>query len=394
MTSMNDDAAASDQDARAGSGSVDSPVEAPEEGAPSGITQEDTTAHGAPAPAPAQTPRSDLDKWLNRAIGATVVVLVLFAAYFGYSYYLAQKQARLSNPALQVVDQVQKLVDAKPNDASLRARLGEALAAAGDTNNAKAQLIAAVKIDPKFAGAYQDLAQIALVEKDNANAEVYLKRLLDLTSTGDYQGVNERREFALFNLGELTLSQKRWLDAIGYLNEAIRIRKDASDSYLRLGQAYLGSGDASTAMDNVNIALKFDPKYPEAHYFRGTLYVAKGDKVDAAWDFRAALDGAPDNAQAQSALAALGTFDSWMQQAQGAFTDGDLPVAVNAVSIARSIEPTSYEAAMLHGRILVQQGEYSGAVDAFTIALKIRPSDPAAASALKSATASSKKGAK
>lgn len=338
--------------------------------------------------------RSGLDLWLGRAIWGVLGLLAIVGGFFGYSAYQAQQQARLASPALQLVDQVQKMVDKNPGDETLRARLGEALAAAGNLNEAKAQLIAAVKINPKYAGAYQDLAQIAIIEKDNPNIVLYLNKLLDVTAVGQYQNFNERREFAFFNLGELALAQKRWTDAIGYFNAALKIRKDASDTYLRLAQAYQGSGDLVAAMEQANISLQFDPKFPEAHYVRGTIYLANKDTVNAAWDFRAALDGAPDNQQALDALSKLGKFDDWMARAQSAFTDGDLKVAVDAVSIARSINPKSYAAAMLHGRILDQQGYYADAVDAYTIALKITPGDKAAAAALKNSQSLAKKGSK
>ena len=372
--------------------SPDTPVESPAMGdAPA---SDAVGADEARASRSRKAKASGSDLMLTRAIQAVVVILVLFAAYFGYSYYQAQQQARLSNPALEVVDQVQKLVDKSPNNAALRVRLGEALAAAGDSNTAKAQLLAALKIDPKTVGAYQDLAEIALTEKNTADAEIYLKKLLDVTADGQFQNINDRREFAFFNLGEITLAQKRWTEAIGYFNAAIKIRKDASDTYLRLAQALNGSGDAAGALEQANIALQFDPKFPEAHYFRGTLYMAQNDTVDAAWDFRAAIDFAPDQQQPKDALAALGTFDKWMAAAQSAYSDGELAVAGDDVSIARSIDPKSYEAAMLHGRILDQQAKYSEAADAYTIALKIKPGDKVAAAALKAAQANAKKDAK
>jgi Tfp pilus assembly protein PilF len=393
MVPVNDDeVSASNEDTVEAPRSVEPPAEAAQ--APTEGVSDAAVASNKSRSKKARAVRTGADLWVNRALGAVVVAIVVLGAYFGYSYYRAQQQARLASPALQIVDQVQKLVDKSPNDATLRVRLGEALASAGDDTNAKAQLLAAVKMNPKYAGAYQDLAEIALLDKDNANAEIYLTRLLALTSTGEYQDVNDRREFALFSLGELTLEQRRWTDAIGYFNAALAIRKDASDTYLRLAQAYHGSGDDTSAMQQVNIALEFDPKYPEAHYFRGTLYLAIGDKVDAAWDFRAALDGAPDQAEAKAALASLGTFDQWLADAQAAFSSGDLTVAAGDVSIARSIQPSSYAAAMLHGRILDQQGKYSDAADAYSIAVKVNPTDKVAAAAYKAALAAAKKGSK
>jgi Flp pilus assembly protein TadD len=65
------------------------------------------------------------------------------------------------------------------------------------------------------------------------------------------------------------------------------------------------------------------------------------------------------------------------------------------VRIARAIDPTSFEAAMLHGQILERMGDFSAAADAYTIAVKVRPGDASATSALtRSVEASETKGAK
>jgi tetratricopeptide (TPR) repeat protein len=336
-----------------------------------------------------------LDRRVTIALWAVGAVLVVLAGLFAYSVYAQQQAARLSSPALLVIDALEKQVQANPNDPTLRSRLAEALGTAGRLGDAREQLLLAVQIDKKYVGGYQNLASIELRQKDYVNAEEHLKKVLELTNSGQYTNLNDRREFANFHLGEIALIKKQYLDAVGYFNAAIRIRRDASDTYLRLAQAYVGLDYKEKAKEQIDIALTFDPRYPEAHYEKGKILLSEGDKVNAAWEFRAALDGAPDAEEAQQALASLGTYDSWFGKAKAAFDAGRLSEALDAARICRSIEPSSYDAAMLNGRVLEKQGDFSGAADAYSVAMKARSGDKVAADAFaRSAEASETKGAK
>lgn len=332
----------------------------------------------------------DLDSWLNVGIWASLAAVVLVGAFFAYSVN-AQKQAdRLSSPALQAVDTLQAQVKAKPGDAELRSRLAEALATAGELDEAKAQLFAAIKIDPDYIGAYQNLATIELEQKLYVDSAKHWQKVLDLTAESQMQDINQRRELAYFNLGQIAMLQKDFVGAVGYFNAALRIRKDASDTYLLIAKAYMELDQNDQAMEKINAALAFEPNYAEAHYVRGKLHREAGNLVDAAWDFRAALDGAPDNPEAQAAVDSLGSFESWWGQAQSAWGSRETSGALDAVRIARSITPASYEAAMLHGQILEKIGKPKDAADAYSAALNAKPDDQAATVALKRAQAATK----
>lgn len=331
-----------------------------------------------------------LDRALSIAVWAVGLVLVLFAGFFGYSVYAQKQAARLSNPAFVAVDALQAQVNKKPGDAELHSRLAEALATAGELDQAKAELAAAIKIDPKYVGAYQNLALIDLQQLNYKDSAANWQKVLDLTKDSQMQDVNQRRDLAYFNLGEISFLQKDYVGAVGYFNAALRIRKDASDTYLLLAKSYMGLGQNDQAMEKVNAALAFEPNYAEAHFVRGKLYLAAGDKVNAAWDFRAALDRAPDNAEAQAAVESLGSYESWYGKAVSADASHDASAALEAVQIARAIQPNSYDAAMLHGKILEGISDAKDAVAAYEVALKAKPNDPAATAALKRAQAASK----
>lgn len=358
------------------------------------VTPEESNApsHQETAVSASRRPGSDarLDTWLTFATWIALVLVIAFAAFFAYSVYAQEQQERLSSPALQAVDALMKQVREKPDNAELRSRLAEALAAAGDLDRAKSELLVAIKIDPDYIGAYQNLATVEFELALYKESAEHWQKVLDLTSDSAMQEVNQRRELAFFNLGQIAYLQTDYVGAVGFFNAALRIKKDASDTYLLLAKSYLGLEQHQQALDKVNAALAFDPTYPEAHYVRGQIYRATGDLVAAAWDFRAALDGAPDNPEAQAAVESLGSYESWYGKAASAWGSRDASAALDAIRIARSIVPESYEAAMLHGEILERDDDVAGALEAYTIALKSRPDDPAATSAVKRTTAKTK----
>lgn len=338
-----------------------------------------------------------LDTRLSIATWVVVVAIVGLAAWFGYSVWLQDRIERAASPAYAIIDAAQAAVDKKPSDAALRVQLAKALGAAGLFDQANAELTQAFKIKKDFLDAYQVMAEIALLRKDYGKAETALKKILDITITGDvsqYANVNERREFAYFSLGEIALVRKNYELAVNYLKAAIRIRRDASDSYVRLAQAYEGLGADDQAAKQLAIALAFDPNFPEAHYESGLILLRGGKRADAAWEFRRAIDSAPEATEPRTALAKLGTFTEWFDTAKQAAAAGDLTKAVEAIDIARAIDPKNYDAAMLDGKLLEQSGQAAGAVDAYKAALEAAPGDKAAKAGLARAQAAADSAAK
>jgi type IV pilus assembly protein PilF len=63
--------------------------------------------------------------------------------------------------------------------------------------------------------------------------------------------------------------------------------------HVELGVAYLSTGRADTALDEVKIALKENGSYAPAHHLAGLAYMMLGENAKADESFRYALSGAP-----------------------------------------------------------------------------------------------------
>lgn len=315
------------------------------------------------------------DTILTATIWVLSVALAGLVGFFGYSVYIVRQGEANATPALRLIESLKREVREKPNDVMLRVRLGEALGSAGKNEQAIEQFQAALKLDPNHTGAYLDLGIVAMIERDMPAARRYFQKVVELTEGQQFAGVNERREIALYNLGIISLQDSAYEEAIGYFKGALRIKRDASDTYYYLARAYRGIGENEAAFEQLETALAFDPNYPEAHYLMGELYLEDEDEVNAATHFRLALDLAPDAEPAIEAIESFGTPEERMQNAIEALDAGDIETALTEVLVARAIAPESVEAARLHGRILVERGNDKDALDVYREAAALAPDD-------------------
>ena len=328
--------------------------------------------------------RVDRVDLITRIVFWVLLVAVLgTAAFFGYTVYETRRQQMLADPARRAVENLRGTVRQKPNDAYARVRLAEAMAQAGMYDESVVELKAALQIDPKYVGAYEDLALVAGKKQDYASAEAYLRKVLELTVDEEFQNVNDRRELAYFYLGEIAIKQKHYEDAVGYLKQALLIRRDASDTYVLLAQAYIAMGDNDQALKQLTVAIAYDPNFPEARYEIGKLLLGQGNKPAAAESFRKALNAKSEFEPAQQALEALGPIDKWMQQAKDAFAKKDHKSADEAVRVARSIDPENLDALRLSAAISEAKGDKKAAAESYKEILKLKPNDQDVVAALK-----------
>ena len=341
----------------------------------------EVTASEVSDTAPGKSPRTDtILRWL--VILGVVGVLAL-GGLFGYSVWQEQQTEDLSTPAGRAIADFKQRVKASPNDAPLRVRMGEALASAGLYDDAVEQLRIAIKLDPKHTGAYLDLGILAMQKKETKTAEGYFNKVIELTTGSEMEDVNQRRETAFFYIGEIALDAKRYEDAAANFKAALRIRRDASDTYYLLAQAYKGMERSDAAMKQLEAALAFDPNYAEAHYLMGQIYLEEDDKINAAEHFRIAAEQAPDQDLPQEALAGLGTAEDAVSKGREDLKAKRYEKAIDSALLARALDPKYVPAVVLHAEAAEASGETSAAVNAYRRLLELEPNNAQAAAGLK-----------
>ncbi len=310
-----------------------------------------------------------------------VVLVILIAAVlglaglFGYSVWQARNEEQTATPAQRALGEYRDFVRKNPNSAPARVRYGEALVTAGLLPDATEQLKAAVKLDPKHTGAWLDLGIIAMQTNQRKAAENYFNKVLDLTAGADYESINQRRETALFHLGEIALDAKRYEDAAGYFKAAIRIRRDAADSYFMLAQAFRGMDDDNAALKQLDISLAFDPNRAQAHYLYGKILYERKDLINAAVHLRRAYELAPDQEEARIAFEELGSAQDAIKKSVDELKSGNQAEALDSALLARQIDPKNVDAVLQHARVLIARGDKTAAKKVLGEALKLEPAN-------------------
>jgi tetratricopeptide (TPR) repeat protein len=331
------------------------------------------------------------DTVLRAMVVVVLVAIIGIGGWFGYTVYRDKLIAEDSTPALRIMKVIKAQVAKNPNEAILRVRLGEAYAAAGQPQNAIEQFNAALKIEPKHTGALIDLGVLAQGQNRLDEARAYYQKVIDLTDNTPMEATNDRRETAYYNMGRLEFDAKNYDTAVGDFKAALRIKDDASDTYFYLAESLMQLDQPDDAMNNLAIALKFDPSFAQAHYALGKLYLEKGDKIRASAEIGQAMALSPTAPEPIALAAKIGDPAVFLKTAQ-AKASSDPKAALEAATIAYNLNNKDLVAGKLEGRLLVQLGHKKAALLQYTGMAKNYPKDAEIAAAVKALSPKSKSG--
>ena len=101
---------------------------------------------------------------------------------------------------------------------------------------------------------FSGLGETALKRNDFETAQKHFKQALEISPLD---------QTAAYNVGEIFFSNQKIDEAIVYFEMAIKIKKDWSKPYNRLGVVYLNKGDFAKALENFQAFIAMDPENPE-----------------------------------------------------------------------------------------------------------------------------------
>ena len=160
----------------------------------------------------------------------------------------------------------------------------------------------AVALDPGAAPYHNALGVVYLNLKQHREAQVELKRAVELDGTyGD----------ALHNLGVAYAEEGKWEEAIRLYKKALALPAygNSDGTYHNLGWAYYNLNRLREAEETFRLVLKLQPDMASAHYLLGLVLLKMGRQDEAKVEFRRAGELAPDTPfglAAQQHLKALG----------------------------------------------------------------------------------------
>jgi protein O-mannosyl-transferase len=253
------------------------------------------------------------------------------------------------------------VVRQQPNNGRAQTNLGQALAAAGRTEEAIACYERALRAAPNSYKIHSNLGA-ALVEQGRFDEAMghYLLALQDQPNAYLVQN----------NIGDLLIRQGRFTEALPHLEEALRLRPDHADSANNMGRVLMHLGRWADAKPYLEKAVANDPASYMAYSNLGIVLDRAGDHKKAAEMHQAALRIHPGFAEGYNNLGF-----SYREA-------GRLDLAEQCFRQAIRLNPGYTEALRNLGGTLAKQGRTEEAIRALEASLRIAPDDPQTQAAL------------
>jgi len=215
------------------------------------------------------------------------------------------------------------LVTTSPGSSLAHAGYADALAAAGRTEEARAEYAAALAIAP-----------------ENWRAE--------------------------YNLGNLKLARGDVAGAIASYERTLALEPEMTKAMINLGAAESRRGNTTAAVTWLRRAVEREPKVPSVHTSLANVLAASGDRAGARAEFDVALRLAP---RSPDVLADYGVFLE---------TENDHAGAITLLRRSLALQPNVAERHYNLGNALAKSGALDEAVAAYRQALALRPRFPEA----------------
>lgn len=203
--------------------------------------------------------RPDAEAEFKRAIELDKSLLAAYEA-------LAQLYARGQNPD-QVIAQYRAMVEAAPAKASPHLLLGMAYEAQQRYDDAMAEYREALRLDPQFAPAANNLAWLYAERGQNLDVALTLAQTA-MEQLPSNPGVAD-------TLGWLYYKKGAYLKAVALLRESSEKLPENAVIRYHLGMALHKNGDAPAAKRELKRALALDPRFPGSEEARQVLAALK-----------------------------------------------------------------------------------------------------------------------
>ena len=188
---------------------------------------------------------------------------------------------------------IEQAISRDDRNARSHNNLGNAQLALGQIEVALASYCLAGKLEPSLFDAHFNRATALLQIHRPFEAEVSLKRALEL---------QVKNSDAWCNLGLALHAQRQLTPAREAFEEAIRLRPQFAEAHANLGAIWREFGNLSSAETELRLALRHDNSLGEAYVNLGDVFVDANDYLRAIDSYTAALKHKPNLSQARTKL--------------------------------------------------------------------------------------------
>jgi tetratricopeptide (TPR) repeat protein len=334
---------------------------------------------------------------------------------------LADMAAQSEKGRQIALQQIEKVLDLKPDYPPAFFRIAQIHSDRGDIHAAQKTYIQAIQRNPQYTKARYNLGLLYLDEKRWADARAqfhwiqeqepdnaivhfqlgrsaygekdYVTALNEYQSALDLTGGNYDK--ALLNMGLVYKAQKKTDQAVAAYRKLLDSDPQYPEAWYNLGLVYLQIQQFREAEQALMSAAKFNKRYYQAWFNLGVLYTKINQEDKAIQAYHKALDIRPDYQKAQLNLAVRyakkGQYDKAIELYKTVLKDnssyasawlnlGIAYVKTNNHSDAKSallrtleLEPDSVRARRFLAESQIATGEYNAAVDLLQGALDRKP---------------------
>jgi tetratricopeptide (TPR) repeat protein len=229
----------------------------------------------------------------------------------------------------QALQQIEKVLDLKPDYPPAYFRIAHIYAAAGDKKSAQDTYIKAIQYNPQYTKARYNLGLLYLEGKRWADARAqfewireqepnnaivhfqlgrsaygekdYATALNEYQTALDLKGGNYRK--ALLNIGIVYKAQKKTDQAIAAYQKLLELDSNYPEAWYNLGLVYMKANQYREAEESFLAATKYNKKYYTAWFNLGVLYTKIEQNDKAIQAYQQALEIKPGYQKAQLNLA-------------------------------------------------------------------------------------------
>lgn len=195
---------------------------------------------------------------------------------FQYMAYYDRSPERLQRAKQEALIALEK----QPGLPEALRSLGRCYMFAGDLKSAESTLLKVVETSPKYAIGYRTLAWFEYNRGNCESALTWAKKSLEFAPTD--------LETHLL-LGLIYLNQRKYTLSLSTLLRAIELGPDYGRAYYLLGQVYMKLGVLDLALENLNLATKYEGD-PNSLAEAGYVHLLKGELELAEGRFRESIE--------------------------------------------------------------------------------------------------------
>lgn len=278
----------------------------------------------------------------------------------------------------------------RPGNSRAHHNYAEALAGAGQTNDAIAEYRRAIEIQPDHAFAQEGLGRLLLERGRPDEAAQHFRAALQadpslavarvnlgraLTQLGDADGAMKEYQAVLatepeaidarVNLSALLIANGRVAKGEAMLRAVLTAQPELAEAHYHLGIALEKDGDVSSAEKEFAEALRLKPGFAPAHLAQGNVLARRGDMTGAIHSYEEAIHLDPRSGDARYALGNL------FAKAR------DFERAIQQYEEALRLDSSLVEARNNLANCQLVTGNFAKAIENYRAVLRARPGDEA-----------------